>query len=112
MSPSFSLQPMVMTFVIDELIEAIMQEIIDAQKQRTMEHFQLLRTYCLLRPGTDDVLGDRILTALQEGFQKPAFQSLPSFIDNWLQQAREDSSSRVGYLTFNLAILGNMLGVC
>jgi hypothetical protein len=108
--PSFSLQPMVMAFVIDELVQAILQEISQGKEQKTIQPFQLLRTHCLIRPGTDDILGDRILTTLQEHYQKQDSQPLLAFIDSWLQQAEEDSPTTVGYLTFNLTILRNMLG--
>lgn len=107
--PSFSLQPMVMTFVIDELMQAIMQELMQAKEQQTIQSFQLLRTHCLIRPGTDDILGDRILTALQEAYQKQISQLLPTAIDSFIQQAKKESFSTIGYLTFNLTILSNIV---
>lgn len=108
--PSFALQPMVMTFVMDELVEAILQELIGAQPQ-TIEQFQLLRTHCLIRPGTDDILGDRILTTLRAGYQQHISQLLSAHGASWLQQTQAESPSTVGYLTFNLKILKDMLDI-
>ena len=102
--PSFGLQSMVMTFLIDELAAAIVQEILKAKSQ-SIQHFQLLRTHCLVRPGTDDILGDRVLTALQQNYQDQISQPLSESINKWLQQAKSESSSTVGYLIFNLTIL-------
>ncbi|MEM8613024.1 MAG: ATP-binding protein, partial [Cyanobacteria bacterium P01_H01_bin.105] len=109
--PSFSLQPMVSTFVLDELVKAIVQEIAQAQQQQSIQPFQLLRTHCLIRPGTDDILGDRILTAVQKNYQENMSRPMPLLTEDWLQQAQEDSSSAVGYLLLNLTILRDMLDV-
>lgn len=108
--PSFSLQPMVITFLVNELAAAITQEIIQVQQQ-SIRYFQLLRTHCLIRPGTDDILGDRILTALQKNYQNQISQPLSHSINTWLQQAELESSSTVGYLTFNLTILAKSFEV-
>lgn len=104
--PSFGLQPMVMTFVIDEFIEAIIQEMMQAQERQTIQHFQLLRTHCLLRPGTDDIRGDRILTALQTAYRQKFSQPLSPFIGTWLAQ---ENCSNNGYLVFNLTVLKTIL---
>ncbi|MEO0433549.1 MAG: hypothetical protein AAF151_17825 [Cyanobacteria bacterium J06656_5] len=106
--PSFSLQPMVQTYAMDELVETIIQEISQAQQQ-TIQSFQLLRTHCLIRPGTDDILGDRILTALQESYQNQLAQPPLALIEDWLQQAKDDAPSTAGYLSFNLTILRDLL---
>lgn len=108
--PSFALQPMVMTFVIDELVEAILQELMQA-RQQTAESFHLLRTHCLIRPGTDDILGDRILTALRKRYQQQLVQILSADGESWLQQTKAEPPDAVGYLTFNLTILRNMLDI-
>ncbi|MEO0867451.1 MAG: NB-ARC domain-containing protein, partial [Cyanobacteria bacterium J06642_11] len=43
--PSFSLQPMVMTFAINELVAKVIRELLAAQ-QATVPEFQILRTHC------------------------------------------------------------------
>ncbi|MBE9069001.1 hypothetical protein IQ260_20360 [Leptolyngbya cf. ectocarpi LEGE 11479] len=100
--PSFSLQPMIMTFFINELAAAIAQEILQAH---STQDFELLKTHCIVRPGTDDILGDRVLAALQKNYQNQIAQPLSESISTWLQQAKLESSSTVGYLIFNLTIL-------
>ena len=106
--PSFSLQPMVGAFVMDTLVAAIMEELI--QGQQTIQNFQLLRTHCLLRPGTDDILGDRLLTALQENYPRELSQLTSASVGSWLRQAQEESPKLVGYLIFNLTVLRKILG--
>ncbi|MEM7064464.1 MAG: ATP-binding protein [Cyanobacteria bacterium P01_B01_bin.77] len=106
--PSFALPSMVMTFVIDELVKVILQELMQAQQQ-TIEPFQLLRTHCLVRPGTDDILGDRILTTLRTGHQQKVSQLFSAYGESWLQQTKVEPPMTVGYLTFNLKILRDML---
>ncbi|MEA5465687.1 NB-ARC domain-containing protein [Leptothoe sp. PORK10 BA2] len=103
--PLFGLQPMVMTFAMEHLVAAITQELSQAEQQQTIQCFQLLRTHCLIRPGTDDILGDRVLTALLETYQQLGTQPLSALIETWLQQTKQEPSSTVGYLMFNLAIL-------
>ncbi len=107
--PSFSLQPMVMAWAVDELVALIMHELAQGQEHQTIQNFHLLRSHCLIRPGTDDILGDRILTTLRESYQTKDFQPLSSFMDSWLQQAKQEPPNRLGYLAFNLTILKNML---
>ena len=105
--PSFGLQPMVMAFVMDRFVEAILQELLQAQAQPTLQHFQLLRTHCLLRPGTDDILCDRILTALQTAYQQQISQPLSSHIGPWINLAK-DQYPNDGYLSVNLTVLKSM----
>lgn len=108
-TPAFSLQPMIMTFVIDELAEAVIRELAQVQQQQTIQAFQLLRTHCLLRPGTDDILGDRILNALREKYLQQ-FSQLPiSSMEAWLQAAKDYSPTTVGYLAFNLSALATIV---
>ena len=107
--PSFSLQPMVLSFIIEQLAERIKQELLQAQQQQNIQPLQLLRTHCLLRPGTDNVLGDRLLAELQNRQQPQLFPLLSSSVENWLQQTTTESPATVGYLTFNLTILKKTL---
>ena len=107
--PSFSLQPMVMTFATNELVASVVRELLQAQ-QETTPKFQILRTHCLVRPGTDDIPGDRILSALQGKLQRRQTVSpLLAAVEQWLQAARDISPNALGYLTFNLTILKGML---
>ncbi|MEM9216132.1 MAG: NB-ARC domain-containing protein [Cyanobacteria bacterium P01_F01_bin.150] len=102
--PSFSLQPMVMTFVIDELVDAIIEEIYQAQQQSSIDPFYLLRSHCLIRPGTDDILGDRILCQLRSTYTKPA-QDLAKMLSDWIAIAQEQPSLELGYLAVNIKAL-------
>ncbi|MEM8716976.1 MAG: NB-ARC domain-containing protein, partial [Cyanobacteria bacterium P01_G01_bin.4] len=102
--PSFSLQPMVMTFVIDELVNAIIEELYQAQQQKSIEPFHLLRSHCLIRPGTDDILGDRILRQLRSTYTQPT-QDLTEMIDHWMTLVQERSPRNTGYLIVNIKAL-------
>ncbi|MFG6101264.1 NB-ARC domain-containing protein [Leptothoe sp. EHU-05/26/07-4] len=105
--PAFSLQPMVMAFVIEKLVQKILEELSQAQQQDSIQPFQLLRSHCLLRPGTDDILGDRILSALQSAYrQRPQIPSL--CMESWLGLAKAHYPNN-DYLVFNLTILATIL---
>ncbi|MEM1253502.1 MAG: NB-ARC domain-containing protein [Cyanobacteria bacterium P01_H01_bin.21] len=103
--PSFSLQPMVLTFILEQLAEQINHELLQAQQQQSTQPLQLLRTHCLIRPGTDDILGDRLLAELQKRQGPQLSYSLSPLIDSWLEQSTGQSPMMVGYLTFNLTVL-------
>ena len=102
--PSFSLQPMVMTFVVDTFVDAMVAEIGQAQQQQSIEPFHLLRSHCLIRPGTDDILGDRILRQLHTTYGQ-APQNLTTMVNDWLAIAQKQSPHEAGYLTVNLQAL-------
>ena len=102
--PSFSLQPMVMTFVVDRLVNAMVTEIAQAQQQQSIEPFHLLRSHCLIRPGTDDILGDRIFRQLHTTYGQ-APRNLAIMVDDWIAIAQKQSPRETGYLTVNLQAL-------
>ncbi len=109
--PSFGLPPLISAFAVHEFVEAALGELLQAQQQQSIQGFCRLRTHCLLRPGADDILGDRILTTLQETYQKQVLQSSRDWIDPLLQQARNEPPRTVGYLVFNLSVLKEVIPV-
>lgn len=62
----FTLQPLIMKVVTEQLIEQAVEEISQVVQNSDICHFKVLRTHWLLRPGTDDIVGDRILSQLGE----------------------------------------------
>ena len=103
--PSFSLQPMIMTFATKQLVDAVLKEIRQAQQQQSIEPLQLLRRHCLIRPGTDDIWGDRILTTLRETYPEKGWRSLLPIMEKWSALAQNEPPNTRGYLTFNLTAL-------
>ena len=106
--PSFSLQPMVMAFVLDKFVDTIIEEFRQAQQDSSIESFHQLRTHCLLRPGTDDILGDRILTLLCNAYFQQSLPSLSPHLEQWFTLAQQEAPNKMGYLSFNLALVLKM----
>lgn len=102
--PMFTLQPVVMNLVTDELVAQAVQEIQLAVQHLDVTQFRVLRTHWLLRPGTDDIVGDRILTHLREQLWHIYGTALPTV----LQQVRSQLEllpSGTGYTLGNLVAL-------
>ena len=96
---------MMLTFILEQLAEQINQELLQAQQQQSIQPLQLLRSHCLIRPGTDDILGDRLLAELQKRQRPQLTDSISPLMDSWLEQTTRQSSAAIGYLTFNLTVL-------
>lgn len=106
--PSFTLQPLVMKVVIDELVEQTAQEIHQVVQSHDIRHFQILRTHWLLRPGTDDIAGDRILTQLGKKLWRFYGVTLPEILNQILLLLKGQSPLAMGYIGSNLANLSGI----
>ncbi|MEA5506489.1 NB-ARC domain-containing protein [Halotia wernerae UHCC 0503] len=105
---SFTLQPLVMKIVTDELVENAAQEIHQVVQSHNIGHFKILRTHWLLRPGTDDIAGDRILHQLQEHLWRVYGATLPQTLDQILLLLKDQSPLAIGYIACNLTTLLNV----
>jgi hypothetical protein len=105
---SFTLQPLVMKVVTDELIEHTVQEIDRVVQSHDIRHFQILRTHWLLRPGTDDIAGDRILTQLWKKLWHLYGATLPQIFNQILLLLKSQSPLAMGYIGSNVAILSGI----
>ncbi|MBD2295877.1 hypothetical protein H6G06_20965 [Anabaena sphaerica FACHB-251] len=104
---SFSLQPLVMKIVTDELIENAAKEIQRVTKHQDISHLQILRTHWLLRPGTDDITGERIINQLREKLKRVYGVSLPQILAKISLLLGNKSPLSIGYMACNLEVLGN-----
>ncbi len=103
--PSFTLQPMVMKMVTDRLIEQAVREINQVIQSDDISHLHILRTHWLMRPGTDDIAGDRILCQLQEQLFRVYSNSLSQTLLQLLFRLQDHSPQIVGYARCNLTAL-------
>lgn len=104
---SFTLQPLVMKIVIDELIEKAVEEIQQVTQHQDISSFQILRNHWLLRPGTDDISGELIINQLQEKLNRIYGVNLPQIITQISSLLENKSPLFIGYIACNLAALGN-----
>jgi hypothetical protein len=107
---SFTLQPLVMKVVTDELVENAVQEIERVLHSHDICHFKLLRTHWLLRPGTDDIAGDRILHQLGEKLWRMYSANLPQTLEKMLLLLNNQSPLAIGYIACNITTLLKRLG--
>jgi hypothetical protein len=102
---SFSLQPLVMKVVTDELVERAVQEIQQVVQSQNLADFKVLRTHWLLRPGTDDIAGDRILHQLRENLWRVYGATLPQTLTQMQLLLKNQSPLAIGYIACNLAAI-------
>jgi hypothetical protein len=103
--PLFTLPPLVMKAVSDELIERVGQEICQVIQSDDIQQFQITRSHCLLRPGTDDIAGDLILTQLRDRLWRRIGSNLPQSLSDVLSRLTEQSPFARGYAAYNLSAL-------
>ncbi|MDZ8052842.1 MAG: NB-ARC domain-containing protein [Aulosira sp. ZfuVER01] len=108
---SFSLQPLVMKVVTDELVEQTAQEIQQVVQSNDIRHFKILRTHWLLRPGTDDIAGDRILSQLRDRLWRLYGATLPQTLEQMLLLLKDKSPLATGYIACNVAVLLKQLRI-
>ncbi|HIK13012.1 MAG TPA: hypothetical protein IGS52_22600 [Oscillatoriaceae cyanobacterium M33_DOE_052] len=106
-SSSFTLQPLVMKAVTDELVDRAAAEIQQVVQSQDMAHFQVLRTHWLLRPGTDDIVGDRILHHLRDKLWRLYGATLPETLEKILLLLTDKPPIAIGYISHNLIALLN-----
>lgn len=103
--PAFTLQPLVMRVVTETLVEQAAQEISQVVQSNDISHCRCLRTHWLLRPGTDDITGDRILTQLREKLWRIYGVALPSVLQQILLLLEKQSPLAIGYARSNVMAL-------
>jgi hypothetical protein len=103
--PSFTLQPLVMKMVTDRLVEQAVEETERVVKSGDIHQFQVLRTHRLLRPGTDDIAGDRIFSQLREKLWQVYGSPQPQILQQILPLLKEQPPLVVGYIGCNLKAL-------
>ena len=99
---SFTLQPLIMKFVTDKLVECAVQEINQVVPSNDISYFKVLRTHWLLRPGTDDIVGDRILQQLREQLWRTYGANLPQTLKQILSLLSDKSPLAIGYIGCNI----------
>lgn len=108
---SFSLQPLVMKVVTDELVEHAAQEIQQVVQSNDIRHFKILRTHWLLRPGTDDIAGDRILHQLRDNLWRVYGATLPQTLERMLLLLKDQSPLAIGYIACNVSAILKQLSL-
>ncbi|MBE9205774.1 NACHT domain-containing protein [Nostoc sp. LEGE 06077] len=108
--PAFTLQPLVMKIITDELVERATQEIIQVMQSQDISDFKILRTHWLLRPGSDDIVGDRILHQLQEKLWQIYGANLVQNLQQILLLLNDKSPLAIGYIACNITTIINRLG--
>lgn len=103
--PAFTLQPLLMKVVTDKLVDQSAEEIAQVIQNYDLQFFKVLRTHWLLRPGTDDVAGDRILTQLREQLWRVYGAALPQNLQQILGLLPGHSPLAIGYIGCNLTAL-------
>lgn len=102
---SFTLQPLIMKVVTDELIAQAAKEIHQVVQSQDISQFKLLRTHWLLRPGTDDIAGDLILNQLREGLWRVYGAALLQTLSQIGSLLQNHAPRTIGYIGCNLASL-------
>jgi hypothetical protein len=108
---SFTLQPLIKKAVTDELVEHATQEIERVVQSQDIRHFQVLRTHWLLRPGTDDIAGDRILHQLREKLWRVYGATLPQTLQQILLHLKDLTPLAIGYIACNLIVILQQLNL-
>jgi NACHT domain len=98
-----ALPPLVMQAVREDLVATATQEIHQAIHSQEIQHFRLLRTHCLCRPGSDDLAGDRLLIQIAESLRSTLEDDRAWFALLALLKGR--STMFLGYATHNLLML-------
>jgi hypothetical protein len=102
---SFTLAPVVMEWVTKDLIDSVVLELQQAFSNQTIKGSKILRSHLLLRPGTDEIMGDRIIKQLQSKLLE--LQGI-SWVEDLTQMRRileNQSPWAIGYLGANIAAL-------
>lgn len=102
---AFTLQPLVMKIVTDELVDRVAQEIDRVVQSNKIGDFKVMRSHGLLRPGTDDLAGDRILNQLREKLWRMYGATLPPILHKILLLLKGKSPLAIGYIGFNAIAL-------
>jgi hypothetical protein len=108
-TPLFTLHPLVMTVVTDHLVSQVVREVMQVMQSSNIRDFKVMRTHALLRPGTDDIKGDRILTRIQEKLWWRQGDDLFASQHQLFQVLENQPPRLVGYSARNLTELWKRL---
>ncbi|WP_013325208.1 NB-ARC domain-containing protein [Gloeothece verrucosa] len=103
--PSFTLQPLLMKIVKDKLVEQAAAEISQVLQTNDLRYFNVLRTHCLLRPGTDVFVGDYLLSRLREQLWRVYGPELQQILERLLGQLQGKKPLLIGYIACNLVFI-------
>lgn len=104
-SSAFTLQPLVMQSVRDELVERATSEMKRVVQSHDIRYFKVWRSLMFVRPGTDDIAGDRIINQLRENLWQIYDATLPQTLQNVLALLPDKSPLAVGYIGCNAIAL-------
>ncbi|MTJ53125.1 NACHT domain-containing protein [Anabaena sp. UHCC 0253] len=105
--PSFTLQPLIMKIVTDELVENATHEIKNCTENQDISYLKILRNHWLLRPGTDDIAGEKIIKQLRESLFRIYGANLPQILKQILLLLDNKSPLVIGYIGCNVIALEN-----
>ncbi len=100
-SSAFTLQPLVMKTVQDELVERATAEMQRVVQSHDIRYFKVWRSLMFFRPGTDDIAGDKIINQLRENLWQIYGATLPQTLHNVLALLSDKSPLAVGYIGCN-----------
>lgn len=103
--PSFTMHPLIMNVIVQEIVERASQEIIEAIQTNKIEVFQVIKTHPLQQPSTDDIAGDRILMQLRNKLRLLPNLSWIQSLQHLLATLKTQSPFTVGYSVYNLVTL-------
>lgn len=113
----YALQPFVMKYLTEELIEQVLDEIDAVLETQNIEHFQVFRNHSLVKPNVasnpDDRSAYQVLARLVQSLQRE-FRSESNLESHLLEihgLLRERSPLAVGYAGCNLRILFKALKI-
>ncbi|MBO0352315.1 hypothetical protein J0895_25170 [Phormidium pseudopriestleyi FRX01] len=104
-SSAFTLQPLVMQSVREELVERATAEMKRVVQSHDIRYFKVWRSLMFVRPGTDDIAGDRIINQLRENLWQIYGATLPQTLQNVLALLPDQSPLAVGYIGCNAIAL-------
>ncbi|MEB3213254.1 MAG: NB-ARC domain-containing protein [Leptolyngbyaceae bacterium] len=111
--PAFTLPPLVMETVVAELVERATSELLQFLQPVPPPSPHILRTHCLLRPGTDDIAGDRILMNIHTSLMHRAGAQVTHIfhaLEDWLNApSHPPTAAIIGYATQNAIALQRVL---
>ncbi|NET01757.1 MAG: hypothetical protein F6K61_14530 [Sphaerospermopsis sp. SIO1G1] len=95
-----------MKIVTDQLIEKATVEISNVIKHEDISYFHTLRTHWLLRPGTDDISGEKIINQLRTNLTNLYGVNNSHILNSIISKLENKYPLIVGYITSNLRYLG------
>jgi hypothetical protein len=102
---SFTIAPIVLEWVTKELTDVIVLELQQAFASQTIKSCKILRSHLLLRPGTDEIMGDRIIKQVQTKLSEVQGISWVEDLTQMRQVLENQSPWAIGYLGANIAAL-------